>query len=340
MSVQPSAKLAATVLLVAGLSLHQSFAEAGNINTGMGNTTACFPLDTLEPWNQPAPGDVHPDSVAYSTWLWNYGSDRPGNFNVSPGYSVYMSSGANTQYGAKTTYGNMNGKKLPFNDRWRPYNSDKQMIVVASDTRYTYEFYSATTDTYAKSLAAMRGDLLKVDDKSVYGHGGNPGSRGIGIPYISMLVLDCEIMAGKINHALSMRVARPKCHEAWWPATKVENHPDCIDSGMPEGARFVMHFTPARIDAWAANLRIKGGAPLESYGRALADALQVYGFFITDNGGGGASFDVQHTQSWDDKNPLKSFAVSNPSTVRDMLDGLLQAGDFSMVAEQGPRLYK
>lgn len=299
----------------------------------------CFPLDTRQPWNQPAPAGVHAQSAEYGQWLWNYGSDRPGNINVKPGYAVYMSAAANLEYKSITSSGNMKAATLPFSDLWKSYNTDKQIIVVAPDTRYTYEFYSATVDTNTKVVSAKRGDYLEVDKMSVYGHGGNTSSRGIGIPYISMLVLDCEIMAGKINHALSLRVARPKCHEAWWPATKVENHPDCIDTGMPEGARFVMRFSNTRLDAWAASLRKQGGPPLEAFGRALAEALQVYGFFITDNGGSTSAFDVQHAQTWTSANPLKTFALANSNTVRDMLDGLIQMGDITLLPEQGPRLH-
>jgi hypothetical protein len=326
----PSHALAKTSVVLLFLALFSQASYAGS--------SSCFPLNGLEPWNQPAPKAVHVDSVTYSTWLWNNGSDRPGNFNVDPDYAVYGIQNANSVYTAITTFGNMNGKTLRFNDLWKPYNTDKQIIVLSTDTRFTYEFFGATVDPLSKSIKAARGDYLQIDRMAYSGHGGNPGSRGIGIPYVSMLVLDCEIAAGRINHALSLRVARPKCHEAWWPATKIENRPDCIDTGMPEGAHFVMHFTPTRINAWAANLRTMGGAPLESFGRALADALQVYGFFITDDGGNSASFDVQHTQTWASSNPLKTFAQANPAVIRDMLDGLIAQGDISLVAEQGPRL--
>ena len=301
---------------------------------------ACFAIDTRELWNQPAPSGVHSQSATYSSWLWYNGSDRPGNINVRPTYAVYMYSSANTVYNSRADYGNMKLAKLRYNDLWLPHNSDKQIVVVAPDPRYTYEYYAASVDTASNVIKARRGEYIEVDKMSVYGHGGNHGSRGIGIPYISMLVLDCEIVSGKIKHALSLRVARPRCHVAWWPATKVENHPDCIDSGMPEGARFVIRIPKTRLDAWAANLRKQGGAPLEIFGRALAVALQVYGFFITDNGGSTSAFDIQHTKTWTSANPLKAFALSNPNTIRDILDGLIQPGDITLVPEQGPRLYK
>ena len=299
---------------------------------------ACKTLDTAQPWNQPADGTVHPLSSELSKWLWNNGGDRPGNFNMLPSYAVYMAKLKDGAYKISSRRGNLNGKTAPFEDGWQPYHSDRQIIVIGPEEGITYEYIGVKVDPAKKSLKATRADRVAADKKDETGRAPNPPSRGIGIPYIHMLILDCEIRSGHINHALSLRVGRPKCDEAWYPATKVENHPDCIEGGMPIGARFVMRFTAERIDAWAAKLREKGGAPLEAFGRSVAATLQTYGFYITDNGGGAAGFDMQHPETLTKGNPLRPLGVKDENVIRDLLDGLIEESDIRLVAEKGPRV--
>lgn len=305
----------------------------------MAEEVACKTLDRAQPWNQPADGSVHPLSSELSKWLWNNGGDRPGNFNMLPSYAVYVAEPKGGVYKVQSRRGNLNGETAPFKDGWQPYHSDRQIIILGPQPGITYEFIGAKVDKAKKLVRATRADRLTADKKDATGRAGNPPSRGIGIPYIHMLILDCEIRAGRIEHALSLRVGRPKCDEAWYPATKVENHPDCVPGGMPIGARFVLRFPPKKVDAWAAKLKEKGGAPLEAFGRAVAAALQTYGFYITDNGGGAAGFDMQHPETLTKGNPLRQLGVENENVVRDLLDGLIEEGDIRLVAEKGPRVF-
>lgn len=326
--------LCATVAMYCACGWEPSTAHAA------ASSPACFELDPAQPWNQPAPSQRHSQSGEYVAHFWREASDRPGNLNVSPNYAVYRAVDATARYHVRAERGNMDDRTLPFSQGWTAHNFDKQIVVIDTRPGFAYEFFGAAVDDKTATITARRGDHLEVDSVSEFGHAGNLGSRGVGIPYISMLVLDCEIQAGKIAHALSLRVGRPKCNEAWWPAVKVENHDDCRDDGIPEGARFVVHLNEAKHAAWLAGLRTRGGAPLEAFGRALADALQTYGFFITDNGAGISEFDVQSAETWTDSNPLKRLALERPNQIRDMLDGLLEEANFTLVAEQGPRLFK
>jgi hypothetical protein len=202
-------------------------------------------------------------------------------------------------------------------------------VIVLAGNRI-YELYEAKIDHAARTIRAIRAESLAAGQRS------NPPSRGIGIPYVHMLILECEVRSGRIRHALSLRVGRPRCGEAWFPASKVENHPDCRNNGIPIGARFVMRFSQGRIDAWASRLRARGGAPLERLGRSVAAALQTYGFYVTDNGAGAAGLDIQHPRSFASDTPLRS---TNIAAIRDLLDGLIAEGDISLVAESGPRIH-
>ena len=82
------------------------------------------------------------------------------------------------------------------------------------------------------------------------------------------------------------------------------------------------------------------GAPLERFGRAVAGALQTYGFYITDNGANYAGFDMQHPSTFSSGNPLRALAKANRDQIRDLLDGLIAEGDISLVAETGPRIFR
>ena len=298
----------------------------------------CKRLDKSEPWNQPAPTAVHRDSAALSNFLWNSGSDRPGNFNMLPSYAVFVARQADSSYSITSTLGNLNNKKADFRDLWKPYNFDKQIIVLGTDPEYNYEYFGASVDMAGATVRATRAEYFAVDNTDQSGNAGHFASRGIGIAYVHMLILDCETRTGVINHALSLRVARPRCNEAWWPATKIENHPQCVTGGNPEGARFVADLTQAQIDKWAAGLYAKGGAPLETFGRAVAAALKAYGFYITDNGGSTAGFDMQAIETLSPTNALKYVALEHPTYIRDLLDGLLTPTSLHAVAEQGRRL--
>lgn len=298
---------------------------------------ACWRPDRDLIWNQPAPDTVHPESDRYVRRLWHRGSDRDGNFNLLESYAVYMASVDESRMVVMADRGNLAGQMVPFRPIWQPYHSDQQVIVIHPDGEVTDEYYEATVDPLGGILMADRADRLRPDQITSDGIAANPPSRGIGIPYIHMLVTDCEIRSGRIDHALSLRVAGPDCDTAWFPASKVEGHPDCSDDGVPMGARFVASLPAERVDRWAAKLRAEGGPALEAFGRSLADALETYGFYVTDNGGETAGFDIQHPLSFAAGNPIREFA-RDEERFRDLLDGLLREEDLRLIAEVGPRL--
>jgi hypothetical protein len=284
---------------------------------------ALEPAPVVLPWNQPAPTTKHALSSSLSAYLWNSGSDRAGNINFMATYSVFRPLLSDPWYSV-----NGGAMTVPFRAGWSvTSHADKQMIVYLPTSNEVVEMWNASVNHTAKTITASRASRVAVDLMQ------HPPSRGIGIPYHHLLITDEEIRAGEIKHALSLRIGRPHCTQAWYPASKVEGTTGCDPNGIPEGARFVCAFTQARIDAWAAT---KG--TLAPFARALAAALQTYGFFITDNGYFYAGFDVQDPKSWSDANPLKTSMVASFTAMQNILDGLIQQTDFSLCVETGPRL--
>jgi hypothetical protein len=289
------------------------------------------------PWDIPGPFAKHAETAKYSKMLWDLGSDRPGNWqNLMASYMVFRvaQSGTVPYTIAAGTNGNMAGQQIPFRSDWNPpSHSDKQIIVMMTDGS-TIEMWHGAPNHTTKTITADR--CSKIPPNTM-----QHNSRGVGIPYHHMLVTDAEITSGVIKHALSHRVNRPKSGEAWYPASKVENHEDSVPDGIPEGARFVASgLTATRIDAWAIKYLRPQGAAMEKLGRGLAEALKTYGWFITDNGSGYGAFDVQNWESWSPSNPLLTLAKSNYTAINNMLDNLMLPTDIMLAVETGPRIYK
>ena len=327
-----------TVAVLLGICLASQFSRVSA--TPVTPPQACWTGDPTEPWNKPAGNTAHPDSAALVHTLWNKGSDRPGNINLLPSYSVFAVEAATSTYAVTSDHGNLDGQTVPFAAGWRPHHPDGQIIVVDQSNSLTYEFFGAAVDDADRKISAIRADLLTPDADSPEGHGAHAPSRGIGLPYIHMLIFECEVERGLISHALSLRIARPRCGEAWFPAAKVENHRDCSDAGIPEGARFVVRIDPKSRDKWLRGLLANGGGALRKMGAAIADALETYGFYVTDNGGETAGFDIQNFETFSPESPIKQLAARQPEIVTNMLDDLFVSQSITAVAEQGPRLLR
>lgn len=296
------------------------------------------PLPAL-PWLQPAPSGVHPDSARLSKLLWDSGFDRPGNINVWDTYAVYQERIGLPWYAVVAEKGIMKGQEVLFDPNWpgNTWHSDNQMIVHTISGN-AIEFYEASVNHSTRTITAKRADLIAA------GMMQHPPSRGCGIPYHHMLITEEEALAGEIPHALSLRVRGPHCTQAWWPASKVEGTTGCTANGIPEGARFRLGYIPDdRLTAWAHSLDNKGGEFLERFGWSIFQALRIYGFFITDNGGGSGGFDLQGPKSWQQDTPLRALALSDFTKLRDCLDigpgnPLIRPEDITLCPETGPRI--
>lgn len=291
---------------------------------------APVPAPAALPWLQTVPAGVHPDSARLANLLYNSAWDRPNNWNIWDTYGRFIETANLPLYFVAASRGNLVSKSVRFNSIWprNDWHSDRQMFIVCLDGTVA-EFYDVTNiDHVQKRITCSRADRVAADLMQ------HPPSRGVGIPYHHMLITEEEAVAGDIQHALSLRVRGPHCTQAWWPASKVEGTTGCTTDGIPEGARFTLTISQSRIEAWIATKT----ATVRAFARAVVAALQTYGAFVTDNGGGSGGFDLQGPRSWQQDTPLRALALSNFNALRDVLDGLIQPGDITFCPEIGPRV--
>lgn len=108
-------------------------------------------------------------------------------------------------------------------------------------------------------------------------------SRGAGIPYLTGVVRPCEIVQGKINHALAF--AYPKPHSDFvYPATKSDGCPSnrsdvgtCRSYDLPEGSRL-------QLDPTISDDEIRSWGCRDAC-FTIAKAMQEYGMIVMDISG-------------------------------------------------------
>jgi RTX calcium-binding nonapeptide repeat (4 copies) len=115
------------------------------------------------------------------------------------------------------------------------------------------------------------------------------GARGAGVPYLAGLVRPCEIVRGRIDHALAFAYDFPT-PEHVYPATKSDGESgDPAD--MPEGSRLQLDpsLSAAQIRSWGCT-----GPCL-----TVARALQRYGMYVIDQSGRPKlMFEYEDTAHW------------------------------------------
>lgn len=298
------------------------------------------PYGPRAPWNIPAAEiPAHPEAERYADLLWNDATaDRPGNFNLTFDdytYPVYEVSGATGEFPIRTKWKtNLDGKTMPWNPDWKPPpGSDAQVIVLDPATGREWNLWQVRFD--GKTISATNGNLVQRGEDA--DDGNDPGdyrtkengfrpSRGIGIPYLAMLVRPWEIREGVIRHALSMPVKNPDGTFFVPPATKLENYQNRSQPGIPEGMRFSLEVTDAEIDAWIAGLPKELPEATRRAARVIAVALRDYGWFITDTSGA-AHFQFEARASaakdWEELGLGDLSTIRWKNYPRDLLDGLI-----------------
>lgn len=283
------------------------------------------PYGALAPWNVPVAGlPRHPDSRWYSDQLWRDAPSRPGNFNLgfeSYTYPVYYVADATGMFPVSTEWeSNLDGRRIPWNPDWQPAPGDDAQVIILDPDRgrewnlFQVEFRDGV-------VHATNGNLVPGDYRTRTK--GYPPSRGIGIPYLAMLVRPQAIAAGRIDHALSLPVRNPSGQYFVAPATKLEHSTG--RPGIPEGMRFALEVTEEEIQAWAARFG-PASDPTRRSAIIIARALRDYGWFITDTSGG-ATFqfeaNVSARSDWESLG-LGQRRLDNWSELpRDLLDGLM-----------------
>ena len=161
--------------------------------------------------------------------------------------------------------------------------SDGAMAVVDPGTNTVSEYWQAVRS----DSGAWSATWGAINTLSGSGWGGS--STGAGASRIGGVVRVAEVQAGVIDHALVMQ-SDNVCRQVYRaPALKTDGdsvRPDCI----PEGARL-------QLDPGIDVASIRGITPGE---KAVAKALQLYGAYVIDRGGGplGISFELAPDAGW------------------------------------------
>jgi len=276
-------------------------------------------------WNVAVAGlPRHPQSELYRDRLWfDAPSGRPGNFNLNfwaYTYPVYFAQDATTECLVQSRWGNLNGKRMPWNPDWQPApGTDAQVILLDPETGREWNAWQVEYGDgviHASNANLVDGDYRTKED-------GFAPSRGIGVQYLAMLVRPEELMQGEVRHALSMPIRNTDGTFYVPPATKLE-HPGRPE-GIPEGMRFALDVTDEEIEAWLASLPPEV-EKMKTYGGIIARALRDYGWFITDTSGGAH---LQH-EAWVSAGPkwsqlgMDTVRVGDKQYPHDLLDGLMQ----------------
>jgi len=246
------------------------------------------PFGPRAPWNvQVTQLPQHPDSDTFVDRLWREApSNVPGNFNLGFDdytYPVYYAQDATEMFPVNIDSGaKLNGENIPWNPEWRPApGDDAQVIVLDPENGIEWDLWQVRFD--GKTVSASNGSRVAGDYRVM--EGGNPPSRGAGIPYLAMLVQPDEIRQGRIGHALSMPIRNTDGDYFVPPATKLE-HPGRMRDGIPEGMRFALNVSDAKIQEWLDGMPKGMRKSTLKSARIIAQALRDYGWFITDTAGG------------------------------------------------------
>jgi hypothetical protein len=281
----------------------------------------------------------HPDSARLAAKVWNSRPDQPGKLDLTFAqwtYPVYETSQATALYTVKCRHpdwGNLHRKQLPWNPAWKPSHSfwtgdagiDSQVIVLDPATGREWNLWQVRApDTVNRIVRCGSASLVPGSYWTKEDGFGPP--RGCGIQCLAMLVRPEEIVAGRIEHALSVPFRGIHKTAFVRPATKTDGPTAAyaVPDGVPTGTRFALRATDEELAAWAASL------PLSVVGRqsaiVIGRALVEYGWHITDNAG---SAHVQFEDcnsagaAWD---ALGLGNVSSGDKVypRDLLDDLMR----------------
>jgi hypothetical protein len=306
-------------------------------------------MDAQRPFGPNAPWNVpvrllprHPNPEEYVRRLWyDAPSDHPGNINLSLEdytYAVYEVSDAIDSYEIRVhAEANLDGARIPWNPAWQAApGNDAQVILLdpAQGIEWDlFQVYFRNNKVIATNASRIPGDYRTREV-------GFKPSRGVGIPYLAMLVRPEEIAQGVIPHALSMVIRNTDGAHAVPPATKLE-FPHRIVDGIPEGMRFALDVTDREIDEWLEELPQMVSAATRRSARIIAVALRDYGWFITDTGGGAhlqLESRISAGEDWD-RLGLGRQQAGNRDLPRDLLDGLLKPHRISVIvpSDQYPK---
>ncbi|GEM_PF-1132156 len=188
-------------------------------------------------------------------------------------------------------------------------DQDNNLIVLDLETRCEYDLWQFRW--VGGQAVASWGGAVSLDGTGIYP--GGLSTRGSGFAFLGGLIWPDELQDGRIEHALVFNypytraggpVAPATATDGVWDGTEEEIR-DLAGPGavpMPEGARL-------QLDP-ELDLDTLG---LTSYERTIARALQKYGMFLVDTGGGSG---------------IGLYAIDPRSVQGNPYEGVLPDGDF------------
>ncbi len=204
-------------------------------------------------------------------------------------YNVRMSGSGLTAYRVPIPANALPSAPFP------PEETDGAMMIVNRKTGCEYDFWEARK--HADGSWTARGvNRIRTGTDGIYDRGAS--ARGSGFALGAGLIRPEELKAGAIRHALvfSLPSEYVKGGGPVLPATESDGQ-SALEGAIPEGARVQL----------APSFDVK---TLERpWERTIARALQVYGMYLADRGGGGVGLVAQNPQSyprnpyhWGDRN--------------------------------------
>ncbi len=174
---------------------------------------------------------------------------------------------------------------------------DNFLVVLDTSTRCEYDLWQARR--VGGGWEASWASALSMDSDGIHAHG--LSSRGSGFAWLGGVIWPDELVAGHIGHALVFSYPFTRAGGPVPPATESDGTSD-QPYALPEGAH-------VRLDP-TLDLDALGLTGVE---RTIAEAMQVYGLYLVDNGGDSG---------------MGLYAIDPRSVAGDPYDGLLGDVDY------------
>ena len=294
--------LSLTVLLFAGMGCGNRPPVSAENQKGSSDKPTVLPSIRLysdqSPLNQTVPADaeIDPDTRRYVDAIVQRAGDlviqvkhysSPVYFSDSgtPRHDVSLACGTVWELGVTTL------KNVPIPDFAEPANDldtaddpipivgcgeesdqDNSMVIIDLDSRCEYDLWQARRED--GRWVCSWGNAISIDGGGVYEKG--LSARGSGFAFLAGVIWPNELRQGVIHHALLFNLPNGLVRAGGPVPPATESDGESTDQdALPEGARL-------RLDP-TLDLNTLSLTPAE---RTIAVAMQTYGMFLTDRGGG------------------------------------------------------
>ncbi len=148
--------------------------------------------------------------------------------------------------------------------------TDGNVVLIDTVNGCEYDFWQFRK-IYGKYYASW-GNALPISGEAAFEKGFS--ARGSGLALTAGVIWPQELASGQINHALIFSYSTPQAGGPVWPATESDGFSTNSDD-LPEGT--LVQLNP--------NLNLDS-LGLKGYEKTIARAMQIYGMYCADSGGG------------------------------------------------------